>query len=180
MKIKFLVGGLVFLIIINLATIGTYIYLQLNKSDHKFKYRPQDSLMIPPFLYQDDNGKNFSKEQREKFFGMFKNFRDETKDINEEIKVLQEEIKDQLMSEEVNEDDLDQKLQKVSALRLNISRIALKNIIQAKSFLTPEQVEHFVQAIMQFSPPHHRGTPPDFKRRFRDPMKKRDKKDKNR
>jgi uncharacterized membrane protein len=174
MKIKLLVGGLVFLIIVNLATIGTFIYLQLNKSEPRFKYRAQDSLMIPPFLHPDGRGKNLNKEQREKLFGMFEKFRNETKEVNEEIKVLQEEIKDQLMSAEVNEDDLNQKLQKIADLRLNISRTALKNIIEAKSFLTPEQVEHFVQAIMQFSPPHGRGTPPDFRGSFRDPMKKRD------
>jgi len=174
MKIKLLVGGLIFLIVINLATIGTFIYLQFNKSEPRFKYRPQDSLMIPPFLQPDERGKNLNKEQREKLFGMFENFRNETKNVNEEIKALQEEIKDQLMNEEVNEDDLNQKLQKVAALRLDISRIAVKNIIEAKSFLTPEQVEHFVMAIMQFHPPHDRGTPPDFRGRFRDQMKKRD------
>ncbi|MEJ2193892.1 MAG: periplasmic heavy metal sensor [Ignavibacteriaceae bacterium] len=174
MKIKLLVGGLVFLIIINLVTIGTFLYLQFNKSEQRFKYRPQDSLMIPPFLHPDGRGKNLNKEQREKLFGMFEKFRKETKDVNEEINVLQEEIRDQLMSETFDEAELNQKMQRVADLRLDISRRAVKNIIEAKSFLTPRQIEHFVRAIMQFHPPHNRGIPPDFKGRHRDPMKRRD------
>ena len=106
---------------------------------------------------------------------MFEKFRKETKDVNEEIKVIQHEIQELLMSEEVNEEELDEKMQKVAELRLNISRRAVKNIIEAKSFLTPEQVEHFVRAIMQFRPQHGGGMPPDFKGRHRDPLKRRDK-----
>jgi uncharacterized membrane protein len=174
MKIKLLVGGLVFLIVINLATIGTFLYLQLNKSEQKFKYRAQDSLMVPPFLHPDSRSEKLSREQREKLFGMFEKFRKETKDVNEEIKVLQHEIQELLMSEEVNEAELNEKMQKVAELRLNISRAAVKNIIEAKSFLTSEQVEHFVRAIMQFRPPHGGGMQPDFKGRHRDPLKRRD------
>ena len=174
MKIKLLVGGLIFLIVINLATIGTFLYLQFNKSEQKFKYRAQDSLMIPPFLYPDSRGERLNNEQREKLFGMFERFRNETKDVNQEIKVLQHDIQELLMSEEINEDELNQKMQKVAEIRLNISRAAVKNIIEAKSFLTPEQVEHFVRAIMQFRPPHRDGMPPEFKGRQRDPLKRRD------
>ena len=164
MKIKLLVGGLVFLIIINLVTIGTFLYLQFNKSDHRFKYRAQDSLMIPPFLHSDNRGERLSKEQREKLFGLFDKFRKETKDVNEEIRVTQEEIKDILMSETVNELELNEKMQKIADLRLDISTRAVKNIIEAKSFLTGEQIEHFVRAIMQFRPQHRRGFgPPTFK-----------------
>lgn len=174
MKIKLLVGGLVFLIIINLVTIGTFLYMQLSKGEQKFKYRAQDSLMVPPFLHPDNREKKLNKEQREKLFGMFEKFRKETKDVNEEIKVLQHDIQKLLMSEEINEEKLNDKMQKVAELRLSISRAAVKNIIEAKSFLTPEQVEHLVRAIMQFHPPHHRGMPPDFKDRQRDPLKRRD------
>ncbi len=174
MKIKLLVGGLIFLIIINLVTIGTFLYLQFNKSGQKFKYRAQDSLMIPPFLHPDSRGERLNKEQREKLFGMFENFRNETKEVNEEIEMIQNEIQELLMSETINEEELNQKMQKVSELRLKISRVAVKNIIEAKSFLTPEQVEHFVRAIMQFHPPHDRGMPPDFKGRHRNPLKRRD------
>jgi Spy/CpxP family protein refolding chaperone len=175
MKIKLLVGGLVFLIVINLATIGTFLYLQFNKSEQRFKYRAQDSLMIPPFLHPDSRGERLNREQRQKLFGMFEKFRKETRDVNEEIKVVQEEIKDLLMNETVDEAELNKKMQKVAGLRLDISRKAVKNIIEAKSFLTPEQVEHFVRAIMHFRPPRGGGMPPDFKRRQRDPLKRRDK-----
>jgi uncharacterized membrane protein len=174
MKIKLLVGGLVFLIIINLATIGTFLYLQFNNGEQKFKYRAQDSLMVPPFLHPDSRGERLNKEQREKLFGMFEKFRNETKDVNEEIKVIQHEIQELLMSEEINEEELNAKMQKVAELRLSISRAAVKNIIEAKSFLTPEQVEHFVRAIMHFRPPHGAGMPPEFKGRHRDPLKRRD------
>jgi uncharacterized membrane protein len=175
MKIKLLVGGLVFLIVINLVTIGTFLYLQFNKDEQRFKYRAQDSLMIPPFLHPDNRGERLNKEQREKLFGIFEKFRKETKELNEKIKVIQFEIQELLMGEEFNEDKLNQKMQKVAELRLNISRAAVKNIIEAKSFLTPEQIEHFVRAIMHFRPPRGDGMPPDFKGRHRDPLKRRDK-----
>jgi uncharacterized membrane protein len=175
MKIKLLVGGLVFLIVINLVTIGTFLYLQFNKDEQRFKYRAQDSLMIPPFLHPDNRGERLNKEQRPTLFGIFEKFRKETKELNEKIKVIQFEIQELLMGEEFNEDKLNQKMQKVAELRLNISRAAVKNIIEAKSFLTPEQIEHFVRAIMHFRPPRGDGMPPDFKGRHRDPLKRRDK-----
>ncbi|UCH65879.1 MAG: periplasmic heavy metal sensor [Ignavibacterium sp.] len=175
MKIKLLVGGLIFLIIINLATIGTFLIMQLSKDEQKFKYRAQDSLMIPPFLHPDSRGERLNDEQRQKLFGMFKKFRTETREVNEEIKVLQHEIQELLMSEEINEEELNAKMQKIAELRLSISRAAIKNIIEAKTFLTPEQVEHFVRAIMHFRPPHRDGMPPEFNRRHRESFKRRDK-----
>ena len=149
--------------------------MQFSKGEQKFKYRAQDSLMIPPFLHPDSRGERLNKEQREKLFGMFEKFRKETRDVNEEIKVTQHEIQELLMSEDINEEELNQKMQKVAELRLSIGRAAVKNIIEAKTFLTPEQVEHFVRAIMHFRPPHRDGMPPEFNRRHRDPLKRRDK-----
>lgn len=164
MKIKLLVGALIFLIVINLVTIGTFIYLQFNeKEEGRFKFRSQDSLMIPPFLHPDEIGEKLTIEQKEKLFGLFNNFRKESEDTQLKIQEVQDELIEILRSETFNEDEVNEQLNEIAQLRLEISIKAVSNLKKAKSFLSPEQFENFLHAIMQFRPMMHPRMGPPFR-----------------
>ena len=179
MKIKLLVSALVFLIVINLVTIGTFTYLHFNeKEEGRFKFRSQDSLMIPPFLHPGEIGEELTIEQKEKLFGLFNNFRKESEDTQLKIQEVQDELIEMFRSETFNEDEVNEQLNKMAQLRLEISKKAVSNVMEAKSFLSPEQFENFLHAIMQFrpmmhprmGPPFRNGPPLPFGRQKRDEL----------
>jgi hypothetical protein len=67
---------------------------------------------------------------------------------------------------------VDQNLQELSDIRLQIMQRAIKKMINAKSFLTPEQQRHFFKAMTFSRPGIHEGgrfpgrrpPRPDFKK----------------
>ena len=54
-------------------------------------------------------------------------------------------------------EEVDQKLAEISDIRRQIMQKAIKKMIKAKSFLTPEQQEQFFNAITHLRPGMHEG-----------------------
>ena len=131
MKMKILVGTLVVLIIINLATIGTFVYFRFlhHPPPPGFEGRFQGP---PSFLRIDE-------PQRAKVMNMMESLRRETEDLNMNAFRLERRTFDLLQENPAPQDSVDQNLRELSAVRLEISRRVTRKFMEMKSFLTPEQ-----------------------------------------
>jgi Spy/CpxP family protein refolding chaperone len=145
MKTKVLVGLLLFLIVINLSTIGVFVY-------HLLSAGPRES--EPPALAGggpegamglDSPMMHMKPEVRDRMHALMMHFR-------EDVSGLQQEGFALLKIDPPPMDRVNANLKKLSDLRLSINQMAVHNLLQAKSFLTPEQQDMFFRAIMQARP----------------------------
>ncbi len=156
MKMKILVGVLVFLILINLATIGTHLYLRFFHHGAEPPGHMPPPGHLPPMLEQ------MNEEQRHKLFALMDSFHDETDGLRKHTDEIEGETFKLLQENPVQHDKVDAKLKELADARLEISRKAVGKMIEAKSFLTPEQQQHFFDAVMSGRPaglPPPRGGP---------------------
>lgn len=172
MKIKLLIVALVLLIAINLGTLGSYVYIQFFKEK---KPSPAEMFQRPHFPPGERPDLSLKKEQRKQLRNLLKEFAEETESLRSQVMELEQQTFLLMQQTPVPMETVDQNLQELSDIRLQIMQRAVKKMINAKSFLTPEQQRHFFKA-MTFSrpgmhegrrPPGRRPPQPDFKN-FRD------------
>lgn len=154
-KLKILIGALVFLIVVNLATLGSYIYFRVQHKQPEFVGDFPGRFSRPPHLDLD-------KEQRRHLFELRKNFEEDTKEISEEIARTREEIYQILKQDSVPMEVVEEKLQKVANLRMQIEKMAIRNLLEARQYLNPQQMDHLYRFLLM-GPPQQMG--PDFRRR---------------
>jgi uncharacterized membrane protein len=146
MKTKILIGILVFLILVNLATIGTYLYLRTTRPDGR------------PFPADMDRGSGsdpmaqLSAGQRERLGDLMRGFREETSTLHDQVRALEETTFSLLHREPVPSDSVDLALRRMADLRLEISRKATARLLEAKAFLSPAQQDILFEAIMKARP----------------------------
>jgi uncharacterized membrane protein len=153
MKLKILVGVLVFLIVLNLATIGTFVFMHFNRPAP-----PQ-----APFPGMVPQGRpsgraprlrHLAPERREGLVGLLREFRTETAALRERTSDLEGEVFVLLQLDPVPEARVDSLLREISATRLEVSRIAARKLTQAKAILPPEERRLFFDAILEARPAH--------------------------
>ena len=155
MKLKVLVGVLVFLIVLNLATIGTFLYVHFT--------RPEMPPVVdgPEFTHRDaDSGRRLRlhrlpSEHREALVGLLREFHSETEDLRTRQDALEGGVFDLMQGDPVPVARVDSLLGEVSRVRLEISRIATRKLIKAKGVLPPEEQRIFFDAILQARPAPH-------------------------
>jgi Spy/CpxP family protein refolding chaperone len=151
MKLKILIGILVFIVIVNIVTVDTYLYYHLvgksiEYSDNKSLDRTIGSKQV------DDPLTTLNDVQRNKLREIIEEFRKSTGELNGRIRILDDEIIKLIQAESVQKDRIDQNLKEISSLRLEISKIAIDKIIRTKSFLSKEQQEQLFGAIFRVKP----------------------------
>lgn len=159
MKTKVLVGVLLFLIVVNLASIGTYLYQRYAGPPDGEMGFPRGEMGRAPFSRVQSPMMHLNAEQRQQMMELFRTFHEETRDLHQKIRALEEQTFDLLQEESVPMEAVDGNLHQLSNLRLEISRRATQNLIKAKSFLSPEQQRMFYGAITQARPGSGPGGP---------------------
>jgi len=177
MKLKVLVGVLVFLIVLNFATIGTFLYMHFTRPEMPPMaddpgFPPRDGAsMRRPGLHR------LPSEDREILVGLLGELHSETEGLRTKMRDLEGGVFDLMQSDPVPEARVDSLLAEISEVRLEISRIATRKLIEAKGVLPPEEERIFFDAILQARPAPHfsqgmrrgdrhfggrkRGAPPD-------------------
>jgi uncharacterized membrane protein len=149
MKLKVLVVILIFLFAINFGAIGSYLYFRISKPE---KRMITQELRQRPF----HNGKRkllrLDKNQRKELRKLLRELHSETQDLQLKLMRLEEEAFNLLQEEIISDNELDEKLKAIADLRLEMSRKAVQKLIETKSFLSPDQRQHFFEAIMQVRP----------------------------
>jgi len=148
MKIKILIGVLLVLIAINLGTIGTYLYLQLNRD----KNPHWNQSRVPPFRPDHRPEMRLDKKQRQQLRTLLMEFQQENQESRNQIQELEGNTFELLQAEKVPVDQINQNLKQLSDLRLKLMEAAVEKMIKVKSFLNPEQQKRFFDFIMESRP----------------------------
>ncbi|MBP2680888.1 MAG: hypothetical protein H6Q78_751 [Candidatus Krumholzibacteriota bacterium] len=155
MKLKVLVGALVFLIVLNLATIGTFLYMHFTRPELPPMadgpgFPPRDhASMRKPWLHR------LPSENREALVGLLDELRSETEDLRTKMRDLEDGVFDLMQSDPVPVARVDSLLAEISHTRLEIARIASRKLIEAKGVLPPEEERFFFDAILESRPTPH-------------------------
>lgn len=155
MKTKVLVGVLLFLIAINLATIGTFVYLNLTRP-------PQPPEFMEPPSRSGEGPRaprGLDKGQREQLVALMNEFRDETRALRDSVRDLERSALELLKQDKLSLEQVDARLADIAALRLKLSEAAARKLIKAKAFLNPEQQEQFINLIIHSQPRRPDGPP---------------------
>lgn len=153
MKTKILVSVLLFLIVVNLATLGTYLYWRY--SDHPMReesFPPLEGQEGMPMGGAGSPMLHLAPEQREQMMELMHGFREETRDIHQAIIVLEDQTFDLLQQDIVPIEKVDANLKELSALRFEMSRKATERLIKAKAFLSPQQQRMFYGGLTHARP----------------------------
>jgi len=164
MKIKILVGLLIVLIVLNLATIGSYVYFRwVQPPAPEFPFPPPHMKFPPPRALQ------LRPDQRMKLNHLRGEFMKNTQPNRQEIARLRQDIIGLLLQEEVDTTAIYHKLEEISALQKKIEKQAIDLILKTREFLTPWQLS-FIYTILDvyFDTPGKRRLrmKPPFERRF--------------
>ena len=147
MKLKILIGILVFLILVNLATIGSYLF---------FSQKPS---MWDRGPFDGRRGaraaRMFDREQRKQLGKLMREHRQNSLGQHQQMAAIEQEIYELLKADSVDIEQLKSKISQIHALRAEVSSNAIQVLINSKSFLTPEQQAYFFRAIIHG--PRHRG-----------------------
>jgi hypothetical protein len=151
MKTKMLVGILLFLIVINLSTIGVFVFHMLRGPREA---EPTSAEVGRPagMMAPESPMMRLQPEVRERMHKLMMSFREDTRELQQKIFVLEDTTVALLKNDPPPMNRISDNLRQISDIRLLINQKAIHNLIQAKSFLPPEQQEMFFRAIMQARP----------------------------
>lgn len=156
MKLKILIGVLVFLILVNLATIGSFFYFQMRRPDHPpggmFHGGPPHDMMA------------LDSEKREHLHNLLKNFHRETRDDQKKLRQLENELFDLLQSDSTSTEEIDEALRAIETLRSTINHKMIATLLQAKAFLSPTEQKRFFNSMLRARPGPPGRRPPKFDR----------------
>ena len=181
MKLKILVGILLFLIVVNIATIGSYIYFRVQDNGERRNDRfdfPRDfhgRFSRPPHL-------DLTPEQMQQLLELRMSFAEDTKELSLEIAKSRGEIYEILKSDSVSWTMIEEKLQQIANFRMQIEKIAIKKLIEAQDYLSLKQRELLFRFLLMEPSPISGAPPfrrdPNFRDRDRDQIKSHNNKNK--
>jgi len=151
-KTKVLVGILLFLIVVNLSTVGVFVY-------HTFTGGPGDSRPFP-FERNGQPGMmggqspmmSLEPETRERMHELMMAFHEEVGPLQDRIFQLEDSTVALLKNDPPPMERINSNLKRLSELRLSLNQKAVYNLLRARTFLTPQQQDTFFRAIMEARP----------------------------
>ena len=152
MKTKVLVGILLFLIVVNLSTIGVFVYHLLQPGPRPGERLPFMEERPTEMMGAESPMMRMQPEVRERMHALMMLFRGDVQELQQKIFVLEDTTVALLKNDPPPMDRVNDNLKKLSDLRLLINQKAVHNLLKAKSFLNQEQQDMFFRAIMQARP----------------------------
>jgi Spy/CpxP family protein refolding chaperone len=141
MKVKLLVGVLVVLMIMNVAALGSFLFLHLHgrhggghggDRTHRWVMR------------------NVPEQDRERLFRTMRSFHEEVRPLVEQTGDLESQLIASMRQDPVSRARVDSLLEQISRNRLEIARRATDRMIAMGDSLTPDERGHTVDALMRF------------------------------
>ena len=151
MKTKVLVGVLLFLIVVNLSTIGVFVFHMLRGPKEAELMSPEGGRPIG-VMTPESPMMRLRPEVRERMHKLMVSFREDTKELQQKIFMLEDTTVALLKYDPPPMGRISDNLKQLSDLRLLINQKAIHNLLRTKSFLPPEQQDMFFRAIMQARP----------------------------
>ena len=150
MKLKFLVGILVFLVVVNLAAVGTFLYLQFTKPEAPERLRPWTAARPGPA--RSPRLHHLPPEHRRELMELLGEFQEETSDLRTRVSRLEGETVELMQLDDVPAARVDSLLREISMARYEISRIAARKLMEAKAVLPADEQRVFFNAILEARP----------------------------
>ncbi len=147
MKVKVMSGILIFSLALNLAVIGTFVFKRIVGTDAGF--HPRNGGMGRGAFFRE---MDLDDAKREKIIELFKEFRKINKETQEQIMVLKEQLFETLQGDSSDINKSYSIMDKIGNERLALGKSALNQFLKAKSFLSPEQQNHFYRMLMKNKP----------------------------
>ncbi len=143
MKVKVMSGVLIFSLAFNLAVIGTFVFKQFLDPEPRFS--PRERMERMPFF----KGMDFGDTEREKIIELFKEFRKTSRETQRSIIELEDQLFETLKDENKDLDQAHKIMEQIGAKKIELGKSALDQFLKAKSFLSPEQQNHFYRMLKQ-------------------------------
>jgi hypothetical protein len=162
-KVKLLIGALVFLIVLNLATIGSFVYTQWNRGGDRAlpeRFAPDAPRAVARNRGEGERARRsmpVPPGKRAELRRLLSELREETEELRSRTATLEEKVLETMRLDPVPRTELDSLLSEIAAARLEISRKATEKLIEARTHLTPEQLEHFYEMVLRSRPDHSGG-----------------------
>jgi len=138
MKVKFLVGALIVLVLMNLAALGSFFYMQHHAPAPRRGERAQRWM-----------SKNLPDQDRREFVRTVRGIRKDIGPLAESTRVLEKQLIDSMREDPVPRARIDSLLQEISRNRLDMARRATDRMITMGDSLTPEERGRMVDAILR-------------------------------
>lgn len=155
MKVKLLIGVLVALIVLNLATIGSFLYWRWraprSDRDSWAQRAPRDERVVPgpPDHPGPPAPLRLSREERRQLRALLSDFRSETEGLWGKIHEDENRLFELMQGEELPHAKVDSLLEEISRNRLEIRRLAVEKLFESKAHLSPHQQQRFFDSILQ-------------------------------
>jgi len=149
MKIKILLAVLILLIAVNLGTLGSYLYMEFIRKPQAMEWQrmPREH-----FLPADRREFRLDREQRENLRYLLREIHQESQPLRKKLWETERATFALLQQDTLPMAQIDRNLHQMAELRIEMIRIAILKMQKAKTFLSPEQQEHFFNAIMMARP----------------------------
>lgn len=150
MKVKTMVGTLIFLIVLNIGVLGTIVYLNVaDRQPPIARFLNPEPRFEPPFAGQFEQIQNLTPDQQQKMVQLVESYQSDIDPLQRELQTLEQEMFRLLIDQEtIDSVEAEEILQKIADLRLEISKHALESLKESKTFLTKEQQNSFIRRIM--------------------------------
>ena len=152
MKTKVLVGILLFLIVVNLSTIGVFVYHILLSPPKGREFPMVEGVRPPGAMGAQSPMMDVKPEVMEHVHKLMAQFHDDVSSLQQQIFDLEDSTVAMLKNNPPPMDRVNENLKRVSDLRLMINQKAVHNLLAAKSLLPPEHQDMFLRAIIQARP----------------------------
>jgi Spy/CpxP family protein refolding chaperone len=93
-----------------------------------------------------------SRAQKAQMLKKRREFQVNTAAIREQLKFLEQDLREAIGKDPVDRAAIDQLLQEMTALKLSLSKAAVQNLLEIKGLLTPEQVNTLITFQVQLPP----------------------------
>ena len=155
MKIKVLIGILIFLIVLNLATIGTWLYFQFAPSAH-FEWRPIPMKEAPMRFRMRPPIHDLTPEQRQQLRQLVQEMRQIKGPIEKQLQSIHNQLRTALTDTAVTIDSLRMLLDSLANIQRQLNDITIHYFLSARQFLTPQQRQRIFQHLFFQSRRQHR------------------------
>jgi Spy/CpxP family protein refolding chaperone len=151
MKIKILIGILLFLIILNLAVLGTYVYRQWINPVSTQDFQPHHRMFSG-----NERAKlhsptmRLNSEQRQKMHDLRMHFREAVLPHRREITNLRAQIAQALLSDKIDTAMVYGRLDAIAREEEQIEKATIRMMLQTRQFLTNQQVSFLYDKMHEF------------------------------
>ncbi|MFZ0389824.1 MAG: periplasmic heavy metal sensor [Calditrichia bacterium] len=153
-KIKIFIGILIFLMIINLAVLGSYLYHRWSLPERTFPFSHERSAAM-----FDHSLPRLDREQRHQLRRLQHRFHETVSPFLQQRRQYRRDMFELLRQDELDTAAVYEKLKELNLVDQDIERKAVELLMETRQFLSPEQLSflyHFLSGFQEGAPPGRR------------------------